>query len=162
MWYQTETFQALLWTGVHEKRQHHNVVFYLFLIRLRLTDWAYNCIVASLSTWFHFVHFYCWVVQFALLLRSVLFWFFDVLTFMIGAPTFYMWILGASDRDRDILLRFRYGNLLPVNRMYPESGHMRFTGCGVSMDTCNLLIAGVQNSNPDYLLLFSSWYLAWR
>ena len=79
---------------------------------------------------------------------------------MIGAPTFYEWILGASDRDRDILLRFRYGNLRPVNRMYPESGHMRFTGCGVSMDTCNLLIAGVQNSNPDYLLLFSSWYLS--
>ena len=36
------------------------------------------------------------------------------------------WILRASDRD--ILLRFRYGYLRPVNRMCPEFGHMRFTG----------------------------------
>ena len=37
------------------------------------------------------------------------------------------WVdLRASDGDRDISLRFRYGHLPQVNRMCSESGHMQF------------------------------------
>ena len=43
----------------------------------------------------------------------------------------YDWILRASDRDRDISLRFRYRHPGQINHMCPESdshsGHMGFT-----------------------------------
>ena len=38
------------------------------------------------------------------------------------------WILRASDRDRDISLRFRYGHWREVNHLCPSLvGHRRFT-----------------------------------
>ena len=92
---------------------------------------------------------------------------------------FAPWILRARDRDRDILARLRFGHQRPLNRRCPdELGHQRPVNRGCPrvskpvsqdiqsicyclhtgifrLDTCDLVVAGVQISiSPKYLYLY--------
>ena len=89
------------------------------------------------------------------------------------------WILRARDRDRDILARLRFGHQRPLNRRCPARlGHQRPVNRGCPrvskpvsqdiqsicyclhtgifrLDTCDLVVAGVQISiSPKYLYLY--------
>ena len=92
---------------------------------------------------------------------------------------FTWWILRARDRDRDILARLRFGHQRPLNRRCPAwLGHQRPVNRGCPrvskpvsqdiqsicyclhtgifrLDTCDLVVAGVQISiSPKYLYLY--------